>query len=306
MIVMDRIDFFCLGAQKAGTTLLHDILIQHPNIYLPPNKEAHFFDVNELYFKGLNYYFNEYFNTFSNEKIIGNINPNLQIDNRSIDRIIDCFGNQIKIIFLMRDPVKRAYSHYLMSKKRGYEDLDFLDAIKAETDRILNPKPYKDYESMELGHFEKNHYGYISRGLYSKTLEYIFEKFPRENIRVYVFEEFINDKEGTIKDILTFLGVEQIKLNLDLKSNPAQKAVSYKLSKFLNMPSEFKNTLKKIIPKTLRKKVKKFANNKNMVNMKKEEFQLSVENINFIKEYFKEDISKVEAILNRKINFWNK
>ena len=44
-------NFFCVGAQKAGTTTLLNILIQHPDIYLPKQKEAHFFDIDERYEK---------------------------------------------------------------------------------------------------------------------------------------------------------------------------------------------------------------------------------------------------------------
>ena len=50
-----NINFYCVGAQKAGTTTLHDILIQHPEVYLPETKEAHFFDEDEKYKKGLNW-----------------------------------------------------------------------------------------------------------------------------------------------------------------------------------------------------------------------------------------------------------
>ena len=52
-----KLDFVCIGAQKAGTTTLHDVLKEHPDIYLPPRKEAHFFDVNERYEKGIDYFF---------------------------------------------------------------------------------------------------------------------------------------------------------------------------------------------------------------------------------------------------------
>ena len=57
-----KINFFCIGAQKAGTTTLHDVLNMHPDIYLPPNKEAHFFNVDESYSKGLDYYYSNFSN----------------------------------------------------------------------------------------------------------------------------------------------------------------------------------------------------------------------------------------------------
>ncbi|MFT4684416.1 MAG: hypothetical protein ACI863_001019, partial [Flavobacteriales bacterium] len=66
-----NINFYCVGAQKAGTTTLHDILNQHPDVFLPKTKEAHFFDNDEKFEKGLEWYENTFFNESSNEKILG-------------------------------------------------------------------------------------------------------------------------------------------------------------------------------------------------------------------------------------------
>ena len=302
---MKKVDFFCIGAQKAGTTLLHDILNQHTDIYLPTEKEAHFFDVNEVYLKGLPYYFDTYFSTISDEKIIGNINPNLQVEKRSIDRIIDCFGTEPKMLFFLRNPVSRAYSHYLMSKKRGYEPLNFLEALEKENSRILNPISHKGYESEELGHFEKNHYGYVSRGLYSETISYLFEKFPKENIKVFVMEEFLNDKENIIKEILSFLNVEHEDLNLNLKSNPAQKAKFLWLSKFLNTSSELKDGLKQIFPETLRKSLKTKVYNRNFKTIPANERELPYSYQDLKTTYFSEDLKRLEQVLGRRIEIWD-
>lgn len=301
---LDKLNFFCVGAQKAGTTLLHDILKQHSNIFLPEEKEAHFFDVNEYYSKGLDYFLNTYYKSYAGEQIVGNINPNLQVELRSIDRIIDSFGKDLKIILILRDPVKRAFSHYLMSKKRGYENLEFNEAIKNEAERIKNPVAHKDYESSEMAHFEKNHLGYISRGTYAPIIEYLFNRFEKKNIKVYIFEEFVRDKGKTIEDIFKFLGVENQKLNLNLKSNPAQRAKSHKLSKFLNTHSTFKSTLKSIIPKFITQPIKAFVNQKNLTEINKQAHDNPYDYQLLRKTYFEEDIKKVEFLLGRKIDVW--
>ncbi|WP_460220437.1 sulfotransferase family protein [Psychroserpens sp. MEBiC05023] len=302
---MNKLDFFCVGAQKAGTTLLHDILIQHPEIYLPEEKEAHFFDVNELYERGVEY-FKTFFKSYSNEKIIGNINPNLQIEDRSLQRIIDCYGNkEVKIIFLLRDPVKRAYSHYLMSKKRGYENQSFLKAIEMESYRLKHPKTHKDYESNELGHFEKNHLGYISRSLYSTKIKLIKSLFPDEHIKIVFFEKFINEKDKTISEILDFLGLDNTtELNTNIKSNPAQKANFFYLSKFLNTSSSLKDILKVVLPEFIRKPIKVFLNKKNMKTLSENEKNLSFSDYSSVNKYFVDDILELERLLEIKIDFW--
>lgn len=301
---MLKVNFFCIGAQKAGTTLLHDILLQHPDVYLPPDKEAHFFDVNERFKKGIDFY-ETFFETYSGEKVIGNINPNLQIELRSIDRIIDIYGTDIKIIFLLRNPIRRAYSHYLMSKKRGFECLSFKEALVQEKNRIETPQLHKGYYTKEKGHFEKNHLGYIQRGLYSKTIEYLQEKFTENNLRFILFEDFIKDKQKITLEILEFLDLDKnFNFDLNLKSNPAQKPKSYRLSKFLHTHSKLKSILKKIIPQGIRVSVKKTIIRKNFTNLSNSEKTISEEDFVFAKKYFSKDIKKVERLINKEIKQW--
>lgn len=301
---MIKVDFFCIGAQKAGTTLLHDILIQHPEIYLPQEKEAHFFDVNELYEKGLGYY-SGLFSTHSKEKIVGNINPNLQIENRSIERIIDCYGRDIKIIFLLRNPVKRAYSHYLMSVKRGYETLDFISAIESERLRIQHPKAHKGYYSSEPGHFEKNHLGYLQRGLYAPKVKYLMDRLPNENLKIVLFEEFVEDKDKVLLEILNFLEVDPtISLDTDLKSNPAQKAKSRKLSRMINSHSKLKEIMKLVVPRKFLKSMKNFVSEKNLSTLDEKDKKLSQNEYDLVMGYFKKDIAELEKLLGKSLNVW--
>ena len=219
-----RVNFFCIGAQKAGTTSIHDVLVQHPDIYLPEKKEAQFFDVSELYENGISYY-NSFFKQYKNEKLIGNVNPNLSLSDKIIDRIIQTYGKDLKILFILRNPVERSYSHYLMSKYRGFETLDFIDAINIESKRISNPKiHHKNYKTKELGHFEKNHLGYIYRSKYSRTIKKIYSEFPKENIKILFFDDFLSNRYLFFNEIFKFLNLEFPKnINLNIKSNSAKK-----------------------------------------------------------------------------------
>jgi hypothetical protein len=301
-----KLDFVCIGAQKAGTTTLHDILITHPDIYLPPRKEAQFFDINERYEKGINYYFETFFKTYNGEKFVGNINPNLQMQNRSLERLHNCFGDELKIIFIMRDPVKRAYSHYLMSKKRGYEKLDFFDALKAENERISNPQTHRGYISEEPGHYEINHLGYVYRSLYSNTVEYLFANFPKENIHLLLFEDFIKNKKSRITETLHFLGIpDSLYLSFEVESNVASEPRSLILRDFLYGHGLFK----KIIGKVLSKKNRDFirinldkVNNKRLNEDKK---GLSPDDRSKVfKMYFENDVQKLEELTGLDLNDW--
>ena len=162
-----NINFYCVGAQKAGTTTLHDILIQHPEVYLPETKEAHFFDEDEKYKKGLNWYKKTFFSNYKGEKISGSCNPEYMYFDDVPKRIYDTIGTDVKFVFIFRNPMNRAYSHYLMSKRRCYEELSFADAILEEDKRIK-----KDY-------FNKTHFSYVSRGYYSQQVERYLKYFPK-------------------------------------------------------------------------------------------------------------------------------
>ncbi len=120
-------NFLCVGAQKAGTTTLYEILKQHPDIFLPQNiKETKFFVYDEKYEKGVQWYQKEFFSEWNGQKAIGEVDPAMMFEEKSAQRIFDTLGNNVKLIFIFRNPVARAYSHYLMSQRKGAEDLSHL------------------------------------------------------------------------------------------------------------------------------------------------------------------------------------
>lgn len=134
-------NFLCVGAQKAGTTTLYEILKQHPDIFLPQQvKETKFFVYEEKFQKGLAFYEKEYFSEWNSQSAIGEVDPAMMFEELAAQRIHHTLGEQVKLIFIFRNPVSRAYSHYLMSQRKGFEDHSFEEAIAAEQER-LKSKP---------------------------------------------------------------------------------------------------------------------------------------------------------------------
>jgi len=303
-----KLDFVCIGAQKAGTTTLHDILNSHPEIYLPTNKEALFFDINERYEKGLGWFYQTFFETYNQEKSIGNINPNLQLQNRSLERLHALFGNELKVVFILRDPVKRAYSHYLMSKRRGYEKLSFIGALQAEKERLISPVIRNNYVTKELGHYEMNHFGYCFRSRYFDTIKYLFETFPRENIHLILFEELFKNKRAKIEELLEFLSLPYSdQMNLEVQSNAAAEPRNEKLRDLVFQP----NLLRSFFANILTEKQKAYfktrlinINNKPLdVNDKKLETD---ERLKIFEKYFSEDVAKIENLTGLDLKNWRK
>lgn len=173
-------NYLVIGVQRSATTWLFECLKEHPDIFLPNEKELHYFDEN--YEKGAGWY-NEFFKNRKKEKILGEISPNYFHKPHAIDRIAsDLPGCKLQIIF--RNPVDRAFSAYNLYHDR-FRGLSFLDA------------------------FEKNH---VLRdiGLYSKHFKYISEKMPDKIILVGLYDEVKSSPNEFIRKTYEFLGVEPL------------------------------------------------------------------------------------------------
>jgi len=286
-------NFICVGAQKAGTTTLHDILNQHPDIYLPKIKETKFFQNNKKYRKGLDFYKNEFFSNWNGEKIIGEIDPSYMYFDYVPERIYKHLGKDLKLIFILRNPVDRAYSHYWMSYRRGYEKETFENAVELEPTRL------------KIDEFHKLHFSYISRGLYAKQLKRYLNYFSKRNMFFIIFEEdFIKKREKTIKSLLTFLGVDtDVRLNLDIRRNPSSLPRIEFLRDFIYKPNTIKSFMKKILPSSnfIRKLLKTID------NLNQKEIRYSIDE-KFKKElmqkYFINDIKELEKIIERNLRIW--
>jgi hypothetical protein len=118
----NKLDFVVIGAQKAGTTALHMYLRENSKIFLPPEKEAIFFSDDERYLKGVNWFFHEFFQEANDELKWGKSTPAYSCYSNISSARLKAHNRDIKIIYLLRDPVDRAISQYRMNKKRGVEN----------------------------------------------------------------------------------------------------------------------------------------------------------------------------------------
>lgn len=190
------VDFFCLGAQKAGTTSLHHMLAAHPDVFLPKTKETHFFtDGFGEFAGGTAFYLSKYFAAASAACCKGEIDPEYMFFPEVPARLAAAFP-QAKLIFVLREPVSRAYSHYLMSRRRGFERLDFAAAIGAEPERMQNG-------SIQA----RSDFSYVSRGFYHRQISRFLECFPRERMLFLLSEDLKTRPAETLAEVRRFLGL---------------------------------------------------------------------------------------------------
>jgi Sulfotransferase domain len=205
-VPMARPTFLGIGYPKSGTTSLHYILREHPEVVLYPSKEAQFFNSDENFSRGIHWYESQ-FDDPHGKPVIGEITPGYAISRSALDRIHQAYGNNIKLIVTFRFPVARSYSHY-----RHYVRL------LRENKKFVN----EDEVDME----------YVRPSLCADSAAYLFNRFSRHNILVLIYERDVagGALEHSIPRILDFLGAKKMHLDWNIRKgnafNPEVEIVS--------------------------------------------------------------------------------
>lgn len=197
---MAKPTFLVIGTARAGTTTLHQYLLEHPEVYVPKNKrpEPHFFLKDDEYSKGFNYYCKKYFDN-SNQKAIGEISTSYLYQPWVSERMYRHLPN-IKLVCILRNPIERAYSNYWHTVKSGLESISFNEAVKNEKERIkTTPESLKQIAP----------YAYIDRGYYFKQINNYLNFFCKDQLLIILFKDFIEKSEESLKKIFKFIDVDE-------------------------------------------------------------------------------------------------
>ncbi len=259
--------FFIVGVQKAGTTSVHDWLIQQPDIRLPSLKETHFFSHDNRYKKGLGWYIRQFPPERENKayKVTGEIDPEYAFFPQTPVRIKTII-KEPKIIFIFRNPIERAFSQYNMSVYRGFENLSFRNALIEEKKR-MNEKD---------DGFSIRNYSYLSRGNYTEQVKRYLDLFPNSNFLFIKFDDlFISGKaDDTYDEICRFIGIESDSEIADRSriSNPSGTPKSSFLRNLIYNKSLFRTLAGKIVQtEHNRSKIKNAINQLNLKKNRRDE-----------------------------------
>ena len=289
-------NYLFIGAAKSATTTFFDILKKHEDIFVPKFKEPHFFNIDENYLKGLDWYKKTYFKDINNESIIIDFTPTYLYYKLCAERIFDSLGPNIKFVIILRNPVDRAYSHYNHSKRDGHEVSSFEDAIKLENERIEKFRDKNDFLS-EL------RCSYISQGLYFEMISAYLKYFDLNNFFIINFEsEVVQNLDQTLLKLSKFLKLDLSNLDYEIHSNKSGKPKYKLLQNIITNNNLFRKILKMIVPQ----KQRQIIRNK-IKNFNKEDFvylQLSEEKRRqLFEKYFRKDIMKLENLIGKKMNW---
>ena len=196
-------DFVIIGTQRGGTTSLHAYLSAHPQVITPATKELHFLtDRSE---RGLAWYLGQFPRELPPGVVTGEATPYALFHPLAPRRLLE-IAPAAKSIVLLRNPVDRAYSHFLLERSRGEETLDFAAALDAELERLDGEEARlaRDPAYASTAH---KHASYMARGEYARQLERWFGVFPREQILVVRSEDLYERSAETFGRVAEFLAI---------------------------------------------------------------------------------------------------
>lgn len=308
-------NFICPGSAKSATTTLFDILKDHSDIYLPSVKETNFFAYEHLYAKGLKWYEKEFYPSTKGKKVIGDISTGyMQYAPVAANRIKEVLGSDVKFVFLLRNPVDRAYSHYCMIRYNNDKPEPEFDSIINNIVKMEIKLNHKDYIELSKGyrhicHEDMNKWRYMTylhNGFYSKIIREYLKHFPINNMKFILFENFIKDPKKTVKKVLKFLNIdENLELDYFKKVNSSGIVKNYRINDILHQIANNK-VLSSVLYKLLGHKnvIKGYYYIKNKNRAKHKPPKINETTILKLKEFYHKDICELENLINTDLSNW--
>ena len=224
-------DFFILGAAKSGTTSLHAWLEQHSEIAMSNPKEPFFFEAE--YERGLAYYWQRYFNHWAGERLVGDArHRNLYLP--YVPARISASAPDARLIAILRNPVRRALSHWWHWFARGRDELYFEAALEVDLSRIAagnqisTAAEIAGYSAQLCADGRGPHRTYLDSGYYAEQLQRYFAHFPRDRMKIMIFEEVVQNPRRHCAELFEFLGVnpgEARRISYAVFANQAESMV---------------------------------------------------------------------------------
>lgn len=301
-------NFFIVGAAKAGTTSFAEYLAQHPEVYMSPVKEPHYFcsDIDsshlprkvqpEQYFASPPLrklhtmcvrrpeHYEQLFHEAGDAKAVGEASVSYLYSELAPRRISEEIADPRILIFL-RNPIERAYSHFQMDVEFGLAGTsDFLKAV--ERDISASKKGWG------LSHL------YVELGLYVPQLRRYLQQFPADRVKVYFHDDYRADVSSTLLDIQSFLGVRHSLDDISVGTRHGTGGPRPVLPVLQQRARESRayRLVQKAIPQDLRSKMKRLLS-RQARRMRRREFEALI-------PYFREDVLELSDMMRRDLTHW--
>src|ERR1700730_4745916 len=297
-------NFLVLGTAKAGTSSIYAYLKQHPEIYLSRTTELNFFAHagSDLNFRGpgdheyiwqdsLVATYQDYCKEFADvagEAAIGEISTH-NLYSAQAPALIRRYLQSAKLIAMLRHPAERAFSAFAHMVRDGREETeDFHAALAREPQRIRdNWEPLCHYKSM---------------GFYGAQLSRYFDALDRNQIRVYIYDDFVARPLEVVQDIFSFVGVDpSFAPDMTERYNVSTILRSRRLNDMMMDKSLIRLTLRRLVPSGVRARIRSSILERNVKRLR-----LAPEVRRELTDAYREDIRLLERVLDRDLSRWLK
>tara|TARA_B100001029_G_C15058863_1_gene456651 strand:- start:950 stop:1852 length:903 start_codon:yes stop_codon:yes gene_type:complete len=290
-------NLFIVGAAKSGTTSLHNYLNQHPDIFMCTPKEPHFLINHEIGEERIPFSIgskDDYLNLFKlgkDKKYRGESSVMyLMYPEIVIPKIKKNFGEDCKIIIMLRNPIERAYSgfHHVKRYNSKEDSLDFKSAWIVSEERYFSQSemtPASRYQEL---------------GLYFRQVKSYLEQL--KNVHIIIYDDYKRDFQNEMKKLFDFLQINIITINAEERHMVGGwQWNNEKIKRLLIEKNFIKSFFKILIPfKTFRRFIRKKLQNQNTTSVSR----ISEEDKNMLKRFYKEDVMKLSDLLKRNLNYW--
>lgn len=312
-------DFFIVGAMKSATTSLSQALEMSPDVYISPIKEPNYFcsdindaikkfspaqravadfvtsesEINQLierkaltaHIEDISLY-EKLFQCAGNDQVKGECSVSYLLSMTAANQIARSVPSA-KIIIVLRNPIERAYSHWLMVRAFGVEKDSFIEAIEKEANEIS-------------ANWRLDSHNYLGAGMYYEQVKRYFDSFPKNQILVMDYEEVTRDFLRAVNKILQHIGVSEMSKILLAHPNTMLRRQSrfHRLNVFLTSLG-----IKSFVSRYLSMNVKNVA--------KRILYTNSVQKITdneryYLMDLYREDIRNLGVLLGRDLSHWFK
>jgi hypothetical protein len=286
-----------IGAPRSGTSSLYSYLKQHPEVFMSPVKEARFFayegrtvdyagpadahTINRNTVTRLEDY-RALFDGRTGEPVYGEASP-IYLYNPDAAANIRRHVPDCRLLCILRNPVERAYSDFLNMVRLGWEPLrDFAAALRREEAR----------KQAGWGPF----YHYRSKGYYGEQIARYLERFDREQLRIYRFEDFQSNTRAVMQDVYGFLGVDTAFVpEVERAHNRSGLPKSDALHRLLTHP---------VARTVLRGPLRSLRTGLRDLNTRYEKPPLDPAVRTELQDAFQDDLDRLEGLIDRDLSAW--
>lgn len=267
-------NFIIAGGQKCGTTSTAAILAGHPDVFVPAMKEIHFFDNESKVSRGVEFY-QRFFRGAGLKRVILDITPNYMYA-PEVPQRIKSMAPGVKLIFLVRNPVDRAYSHYWNSVR--------LQAVNSDFETALENNPV-----------------YIEKGMYYKHLSRFLKIFQAEDILILRSEDLFNKPRIFIEKLSKFMDLDYHAFKTFQKRENVARLPRFPLiEKFFLSSNTIVRHARKLTPRGIKSFIKKLDER---FNMKPFDYPLmNIATRKMLTDVFHGDVSALEELIQRDLN----